>query len=132
MYIGSFHEKSLCLYQSFFLFDETLNKISEYKIHTAMETIQIDSIHKTIVWTDVWYLRVRWCSFDLTCLFIVCQSPPPHSRRGMLPLPVNGLCSVYKLPLSREGSLSCHTYYDTGLHFLRFYLSNKQWVLRAL
>jgi hypothetical protein len=32
------------------------------------------------------------------------------------PLPVTGLCSA---PLRREGSLSCHTYCDTGPRFIR-------------
>jgi hypothetical protein len=54
-------------------------------------------------------------------LFIYCFTP--HSRIFHLPLPVKG-CKIEAYarrlgPLSREESLSCHTYCDTGHRFFR-------------
>jgi hypothetical protein len=57
------------------------------------------------------------------CLFVYCRTSNFSAIWRLSPLPVTGLQILAYArrsgPLSREGSLSCHTYCDTGPRFKR-------------
>jgi hypothetical protein len=79
---------------------------------------------------ETWVVEMRiW----FICFFVFSRTRNFSAVWRLSPLPVTGLqilpyarCSV---PLSREGSLSCHTYCDTGPRFIRSH--PKDWALTS-
>jgi hypothetical protein len=67
--------------------------------------------------------------FVFVCLFVYSRMSNSSTIWRLSPLPVTGL-QIYGYarhsgPLSREGSLSCHTYCDTGPRFIRSHLKDR-------
>jgi hypothetical protein len=65
------------------------------------------------------------------CLFVYSRTSNLSAIWRLSPLPVTGL-QILAYARRREGSLSCHTYCDTGPRFIRSRPKNRSWRTVAL
>jgi hypothetical protein len=114
---------------------KSIRKLLKFRIHHLsgkMRTIYSSAFKKPEVVNEVRRLHDNFVLVpadtlsSFVCLFVYSRTSNFSAVWWLSPLPVTGLQNLAYArrsgPLSREGSLSCHTYCDTGPRFVKILL----------